>query len=101
MILSDSQIDELHTRLKLTTIPNWKTLPGLEQQVTALKSLLSDVFIRKRNEAYPKLLLFNNRVLLLGPGGCCKHLLIDYCLHSLCNENSSMEHSKLLFLSFT
>lgn len=50
MILSDEQITELHSRLKLTTVPNWKSLPGMSSQISALKTLLSDVFIRKHNE---------------------------------------------------
>ncbi|KAK8820428.1 hypothetical protein WA577_006491 [Blastocystis sp. JDR] len=79
MILSEEQITELHSRLKLTTVPNWKSLPGMSSQISALKTLLSDVFIRKHNET----------TLLLGPGGCCKHLLLDYCLHALEEEHSS------------
>lgn len=52
MILTEVQLKELHRRLKLTSIPNWKSLPGLETQVIALKNILSDVFIRKQNEAF-------------------------------------------------
>lgn len=87
MILSDSQLLELRRRLKLTTVPNWKTIPGLENQILTLKALLYDSFVRKQNEAYFIIQFIRNRVLLLGPGGCCKHLLIDYCLHSLFVEN--------------
>ena len=51
MILSEEQIYELRRRLKINTVPNWKSLPGLSTQENALKSILSDVFLRKRNEA--------------------------------------------------
>lgn len=40
-------------------------------------------------------------VLLLGPGGCCKHLLIDFCMNELCSENSRSNPSfrfRFLFL---
>lgn len=30
---------------------------------------------------------------MLGPGGCCKHLLIDYCLNALCIEHEKEDHS--------
>ena len=51
MILSEEQIYELRRRLKINTVPNWKSLPGLSTQENALKSILSDVFLRKSNEA--------------------------------------------------
>ena len=50
--MSEEQNAELRKRLKATTVPNWKTLPGLSNQEIALKSILSDAFLRKRNEAY-------------------------------------------------
>ena len=52
MIVSEEQNAELRRRLKANTVPNWKTLPGLSNQEIALKSILSDAFLRKRNEAY-------------------------------------------------
>lgn len=87
MILSDEQIVELHARLKFTTVPDWKALPGLSSQIATLKTLLSDVFLRKHNEAYLEWHDVRVSALLLGPGGCCKHLLLDFCLHALEEEN--------------
>lgn len=58
--MSEEQNAELRRRLKANTVPNWKTLPGLSNQEIALKSILSDAFLRKRNEAY----LINRSVLL-------------------------------------
>ena len=54
MILSDSQLLELRRRLKLTTVPNWKTIPGLENQILTLKALLYDSFVRKKYKKYEK-----------------------------------------------
>ena len=54
MILSNKQLLELRRRLKVTTVPEWKTLPGMELQITSMKALLSDVFLRKQNEAFVK-----------------------------------------------
>lgn len=85
---------ELRNRLKVRTIPKWKSLPGMEDQINAFKALLSDVFIRKRNEALLQLYFLIYRVLLLGPGGCNKHILLDYCLDSLYQENILKESSK-------
>ena len=93
MILSEEQIVELHSRLKFTTVPNWKALPGLSSQIATLKTLLSDVFLRKHNEAYLEWHGVRVSALLLGPGGCCKHLLLDFCLHALEEENSSASPS--------
>ena len=100
MILSEEQITELHSRLKLTTVPNWKSLPGMSSQISALKTLLSDVFIRKHNETFLKYICIIRSTLLLGPGGCCKHLLLDYCLHALEEEHSSTKPSILIISLF-
>lgn len=95
MILSDEQLLELRRRLKVTTVPEWKTLPGMESQITSMKALLSDVFLRKQNEALVWMNGIIGRVLLLGPGGCNKHILLDYCLKSLQKEYASHSPSRL------
>ena len=37
------------------------------------------------------------RVLLLGPGGCNKHLLLDYCLKSLQKEHEKEATSRIVY----
>lgn len=51
MILSETQLQEIRRRLKASTVPDWKTLPGLDEQIVSVKRLLSDAFTKKRNEA--------------------------------------------------
>ena len=37
------------------------------------------------------------RVLLLGPGGCNKHLLLEYCLKNLQKEHETEATSKVVY----
>ena len=51
MILTETQLQEIRRRLKVSTIPDWKTLPGMNEQIISMKRLLNDAFTKKRNEA--------------------------------------------------
>ena len=51
MILSETQLQEIRRRLKVSTVPDWKTIPGMSEQIVSMKRLLTDAFTKKRNEA--------------------------------------------------
>ena len=88
----------IRSRLNSSWIPDWDKLPNLDQQHRRLKSILIQSMVFGNNDMYfiihPSLKsLFFYRVVLSGPRGCGKHLLLNYTLKQLDTEFSKSTNS--------